>query len=181
MIRYSVALALLAAFVAGCGAGESSSTSGRDATPAVEWANGLCEAVSTFGHAVASTVNNDPPTEENVRTMRDELRSATKTFSENLKGLGRPDTEMGQEAKDALDALMTTLDARLQKVDDEVDNASGSSGAEAAAATIATALVAMDSDTNTAFQQAGLIDAQGDPAQGELADAVEQASACAEL
>jgi len=110
------------------------------------------------------------------RSGRVEIQSATQTLSDDLHGLGRPDTESGQRAKDTIDQLATNLDTSLQKINEAVDNASGTAGAVTAASTIGTSLVAMADHVSTAFQQLQDIDAQG-----ELKSAFESADSCAGL
>ena len=177
-------IVLAAALVAaGCGGDSSSSGTGAtgtesSATAAGDWANSVCQAFNDWQNSITDAGEGvrDNPTEEGIRTAGDEIRSATQTLSDDLHGLGRPDTESGQEAKDALDQLATNLDGSLQKITDAMDNASGTSGAVAAATTIGTTLAEMGTQVSTAFQQLETIDAQG-----ELQDAFEQADSCAGL
>jgi hypothetical protein len=118
----------------------------------------------------------DNPSEEGIRTAGDEIRSATQTLADDLRGLGRPDTPSGQEAKDEIDQLATSLDTSLQKITDAMDNSSGTSGAVAAATTIGTTLVEMGNQVSSAFTQLEQVDAQG-----QLEDAFQQADSCAGL
>ena len=118
----------------------------------------------------------DNPTEDGIKTAGDDIRSATDTLADDLKGLGRPDTESGQEAKAAIDELATSLETSMQKITDAIDNASGASGLVTAGSTIATTLTEMGSQVSTTGQQLENIDAGG-----ELQSAFEQADSCAGL
>ena len=175
-------LILSAAIVAaGCG-GASSSSSGTGtesaATAADDWANSVCEAFVNWNNSITDAGQGikDNPSEEGIRTAGDEIQSATQTLADDLRGLGKPDTESGQQAKDTIDQLATNLDTSLQKISDAMDNASGAAGAVPAASTIGTSLVVMADHVSTAFQQLQDLDAQG-----ELKSAFEQADSCAGL
>lgn len=181
-------LTLAAAIVAaGCGGGSSDSSgsnssgaSGTEssATAADDWANSVCEAFVNWNNSItdAGQAIKDNPTEEGINSAGDEIRSATQTLADDLRGLGRPDTETGQQAKDTIDQLVTSLDTSLQKIRDAMDNASGTAGAVTAASTIGTSLVTMADHVSTAFGQLEDIDTQG-----ELQSAFESADSCAGL
>lgn len=175
-------LILSAAILAGCGGGSDSSSgaSGTEssATAADDWANSVCEAFVAWNTSItdAGQAIRDNPSEEGIRTAGEQIQTATQTLADDLRGLGRPDTESGQEAKDTVDQLATNLDTSLQKINEAMDNASGTTGAVTAASTIGTSLVEMADNVSTAFQQLQEIDAQG-----ELQSAFEQGDSCAGL
>jgi len=175
-----VILVLAAAILAaGCGGGSSSSgTTESSATPAGDWANSVCEAFASWKSSITEAGQGikDNPSEEGIRTAGDEIRSATQTLADDLRGLGKPDTPSGQEAKDEIDQLATSLDTSLQKITDAMDNSSGTSGTVAAATTIGTTLVEMGNQVSSAFTQLEQVDAQG-----QLEDAFQQADSCAGL
>ena len=165
-------VAAAAFLAAGCGGG-------NDETPsAVDWANSVCQAVSTWTSSIASigqTVQQNP-TQESLKTAGDDVKSATETFSDDLKSAGTPDTESGSQAKDAVDQLTTNLDDGLQKIQTAIEDASGASGALTAVSTVSSTLATMGNQVVATFQQLEQIDAQG-----ELNDAFGQADACAGL
>jgi len=183
-MRSLLAVLILSAAIlaAGCGGGSSSSSgaSGTEssATAADDWANSVCEAFATWKNSITDAGQGikDNPSEEGIKTAGEQIQSATQTLSDDLHGLGRPDTESGQQAKDAIDELATNLDTSLQKITDAMDNASGTSGAVTAASTIANTLVEMGQEVSTAFTKLEDIDAQG-----ELKDAFTSADSCAGL
>jgi hypothetical protein len=184
-VRALVVVLVLAAAIlaAGCGGGDSSSgngssaTNGSSAAPAGDWANTVCEAFTTWTTAMTSAAQSvqDNPTEDGLRAAGDDIKSATQTLSDELKGVGTPDTESGQQARDAVDRLVTKLDANLQKIETAINDA-GASGALTAVSTATATLVTMRNDIGTTFQQLDQIDAQG-----ELGDALQQSDACAGL
>ena len=166
---------------AGCGGGSSSSSgtgTESSATAADDWANSVCEAFVTWNNSITDAGQGirDNPSEEGIRTAGEQIQSATQTLADDLRGLGRPDTESGQQAKDTIDQLATNLDTSLQKINEAMDNASGTTGAVTAASTIGTSLAEMADHVSTAFQQLQEIDAQG-----ELQSAFEQGDSCAGL
>jgi len=184
-MRSLLAVLVLAAAIvaAGCGGGSSSSSSGAtgtesSATAADDWANSVCGAFVAWNNSITDAGQGirDNPSEEGIKTAGEQIQSATQTLADDLRGLGKPDTESGQQAKDTIDQLATNLDTSLQKINDAMDNASGTSGAVAAASTIGTSLTEMAGHVSTAFQQLQDIDAQG-----ELRDAFEQSDSCAGL
>jgi methyl-accepting chemotaxis protein len=165
-----VPVAAAAFLAAGCGGG-------NDETPsAVDWANSVCQAVSTWTSSIASigqTVQQNP-TEESLKTAGDDVKSATETLSDDLKNAGTPDTESGSQAKDAVDQLTSNLDDGLQKIETAIEDASGVSGALTAVSTVSSTLATMGNQVVATFQQLEQIDAHG-----ELNDAFGQADACA--
>jgi phage-related protein len=179
-------LVLAAAVVAaGCGGGSDTSadTSGGTgtvsaATPASDWANSVCEAFTSWQSSITEAGKSvgENPSEEGIKDAGDQIQSATQTLADDLRGLGRPDTEGGQQAKDAIDELATSLEASLQKIQEATDNASGTAGAVAAATAIGNNLVDMGNQVSTASQKLEDIDAQG-----ELKDAFANADSCAGL
>ena len=182
----AVPILALAIIAAGCGGGGSSSSTGasgdtggsNEATPAEEWANDVCQAFVDWNNSISAAGQgiSQNPSEEGIRTAGEDIQSATDTLVDDLRGLGRPDTESGQQAKDDIDQLATNLDTSLQKINEAMDNASGTSGAVNAASTIANTLVEMGQEVSTAFTQLEDIDAQG-----ELEDAFTSADSCAGL
>jgi methyl-accepting chemotaxis protein len=183
-MRSLLAVLILSAAIvaAGCG-GDSSSSSGgtgteSSTTAAGDWANSVCQAFNDWNSSITEAAQSvrDNPTEDGIKTAGDDIRSATDTLADDLKGLGRPDTENGQEAKAAIDELATSLETSMQKITDAIDNASGASGLVTAGSTIATTLTEMGSQVSTTGQQLENIDAGG-----ELQTAFEQADSCAGL
>jgi hypothetical protein len=179
----AVPILALAIVAAGCGGGGSSSGgtgtgSESAATPAEDWANSVCQAFVDWNNSITAAGQgiSQNPSEDGIRTAGDDIQSATDSLVEDLRGLGRPDTESGQQAKDAIDQLATSLDTSLQKITDAMDNASGTSGAVNAATTIANTLVEMGQEVSTAFTKLEDVDAQG-----ELEDAFTSADSCAGL
>ena len=113
---------------------------------------------------------------DSLQSAADDVKSATATLESDLKDLGKPDTEAGQEAKDAIDQLSSDLTTSTESIRDAVDGVSSISGIVGAVATIGTTLATMQSQVTTTDTTLKGLDAKG-----ELQDAFEQASACQQL
>jgi hypothetical protein len=162
---------------AGCGGGESATSTETGSGPQ-EWADGLCQAVAAWNSAVTSAGASlrEDPTDEGLRSAAEEVQSATETLADELRGLGAPDTESGEQAKESVDELATQLDEGLGQIQSAVDGASGVSGALAAVSRISNILVTLGDEVSSTIQRLGQTAAQGD-----LADASRQADACSGL
>jgi hypothetical protein len=180
----AVPILALAIVAAGCGGGGGASegpdgTAGESsATPAEDWASSVCQAFVDWNASIQAAGQGirQNPSEDGIRTAGEDIQSATNKLVEDLRGLGRPDTASGQQAKDDIDQLATSLDTSLQKITDATDNASGTSGAVNAASMIVSTLVQMGQEVSAAFSKLEDIDAQG-----ELKDAFTSADSCAGL
>ena len=187
-VRSLLAVLILSAAIvaAGCGGDSSSSSSSSSSgtgtesstTAAGDWANSVCQAFNDWNSSITGAAQSvrDNPTEDGIKSAGDDIRSATDTLAADLRGLDRPDTESGQEAKAAIDELATSLETSMQKITDAIDNASGASGLVTAGSTIATTLTEMGSQVSTTGQQLENIDAGG-----ELQSAFEQTDSCSGL
>jgi hypothetical protein len=167
-------LLIVAVMAAGCGSSESS-----EPETAADWANGVCTAVTTWTDSVKSAADplrSGDISQDSLQSAADDVKSATATLESDLKDLGKPDTESGQEAKDAIDQLSSDLTTGTDAIKDAVDGVSSISGIVGAVATIGTTLATMQSQVTTTYTTLKGLDAKG-----ELQDAFEQASACQQL
>ena len=173
-----LAVLLLAVFVTvGCGGDDDSGSS--DAPSTTEWAQGLCSAISDWTTSISSatgSLQGDNLSEEGLKSAVDDVESATNTFVEDVQGLGTPDTEAGQKAKESVDQLGNDLDTELAKIESATDGASGVSGVLAAVSTVSGTLSTMSQQIASTFSELEQIDAAG-----ELEDAFKEADACADL
>jgi hypothetical protein len=164
---------LAVVLVAGCG-GSS------DTTSATDWANNFCSAITTWSGSIKSTgqsLQGGNPSESTLKSAANDITSATDKLASDLKGLGKPDTESGQKAKDAIDELASSVDDDVNEMQSAVDNkASGVSGAMAAASSVTSTLSTMGTQINSAASQLEQADAKG-----ELQQAFKKASSCKSL
>jgi uncharacterized phage infection (PIP) family protein YhgE len=171
------AISLLAVFVlSGCGGGDGGSGSTSSTS---DWADGLCSAIGDWTDSASSataSLTSGNLDEAGLRSAVEDLESATSTFVGDVKALGTPDTEAGQNAKESLDQLADNLDSELAEIKTASDNASGVSGALAAVSTISGTLSTMSQQISSTFSELQQLDAQG-----ELERAFEESDSCASL
>ena len=112
-----VPVALAAVLVAGCGGG-GSSTSSSSPSPK-DWARRPLlrdHDLVELGQDGGRVAQERQPLEGRPQEARPARSSPPpSTFSDDLKGLGKPNTDAGQQAKDAIDKLST-------QVNDDVDS-----------------------------------------------------------
>ncbi len=171
-----VGAALLAA---GCGGSSDSGDSSTDASPAAEWADGLCTAISTWTTSISSigdSITAGGLSKDSLTGAVDDAKSATETFTSDIEGLGKPDTEAGQQAKESVDQLATDLKSEVATIDEALDGASGVAGILAAVPVISSALGTMGTEVTSTLSEL-----EGLDAKGELESAFEGSSSCNDL
>jgi hypothetical protein len=167
------AVAVLALSAAGCGGNDD-----NDAT--TEWAGGVCSAITTWQSSITDAVNSakDNPTKEGVQSAFNEAKDATTTLTDDLKSLGKPDTDAGQQAEDALNELSSDVDAGVQQVQQTVQEAenAGAAGALSAISAVSATLATLTSQVTTTVTQLQSLDGGQ-----ELKDAFDNADSCNDL
>jgi hypothetical protein len=172
--------ATLALVAAGCGGGNesSSTTSTSETTPVVEWADGLCTAITTWKQSLTDATSSITlsPSKEKLQQAADDVKSANQKLSEDLKALGTPDTESGQQVKQSVDDLSSTLDTQESDIEDAANNPSNLSGLASAVTTISTSLAAMGTAVSSTIHAIDNADVKGD-----MQAAFNQASSCSDI
>ena len=166
LISVVVSVVFLAA---GCGSsGDSTTTTTTSASATKTWASGVCTSLTTWQDAIKSAAGSlkSDPTKSGLQTAADDAKSATQTLASDLKGLGKPDTPSGQQAKDSLDQLATSLQQNVATIENAVTGASGISGVIAAVSSATVTLATMGTEVKTT-----VADLQGLDAKGELTSA----------
>lgn len=169
-------VAALALAVAGCGGSdESSSTSPTD-----EWASGFCTAITTWKDSVTSITeqfsNPSSLSSDGLKDAANDVSSATQTLTDDLKGLGTPDTESGEEVKTSIDDLSTTVESEVADIESAADGVSGLSDLPNAITSITASLSAMSNAFASALQSVESADVSG-----ELQTALEDSPECANI
>jgi len=169
----AVIVAGLAFVAAGCG-GKSEPA----AVPTNEWANDVCGALVTWTTTMKSLATSlkSNPTKAGLQDAVNQAEDATKTLSSDLKGLGKPDTQAGQQAKDDISTLSDQLSADVDKIQSSVNDASGVSGTLSAISVASATLVTMGQQVSTTFGDLQKLDAKG-----ELESAFSSSSSCKQL
>ena len=173
--------ALAAVFVAvllasGCGGGSSSSS---DTKPAEDWANSVCSAITTWTSSVRKTGASLQKGNVNKDTLNkavNEFESSTKQFADDLKGLGRPDTDSGQKAQASVDKLAGEVKGDADKIASEIKGASDLKGYQAALVNVGGTVQQMAQQVTSTFRELGNLDAKG-----ELESAFKKADNCSSL
>jgi ABC-type transporter Mla subunit MlaD len=170
----SLLIGLLAvSLAAGCGG------DGGGGSSATDWADDVCSATTTWNESIRSTLDSltsGTLSEDELRGAADDVESATSEFVDDLRALGKPDTETGEEAKESLEQLAGQIEENLSTLRNAVEDASGSGGIVEAAGAASAALSAMDEQLSSTFAEL-----QGLDAGGELEAAFSEADSCNEL
>jgi hypothetical protein len=171
IVLASVVLALALA-AAGCGGSD------EESDPTAAWAAGFCTAVTDWTDALGDVTSQFTDTsnlnEDGLRSAADDVRTSTEQLVDEIRGLGAPDTESGEEIRSSLDELSSTLETEVEKISEAVDGASGITGLASAITAASASLSAMGS----AF--AGTLQSIGDSdVGGELQAALEDSPECA--
>jgi hypothetical protein len=177
--RGFVVLAVVTAvsvLAAGCGGGSSKSSSGTVSTD--QWANDLCGAFVSWTTSVRSAGNSlkSNVTQQSVKSAAGEMKDATAKLRDDLKGLGKPDTDAGDKAKKTVDTLADQLKTDADTIQKSIDNVSGGKGVLPAVSAVSTTLQTVGTQVRTAFTNLQNVDAKG-----ELEKAFKNADSCKKL
>ena len=171
-----VPLVALVAIGAGCGGSDSES----ETDPVATWASDFCTSVSDWKTELESITSgfSDPSnlSEENIRSAADEAKSATDTLRDELRGLGAPDTDSGQEVQDAVDSFSSTVEDETEKIQEAAEGVSNLTELPAAISTISTSVSTIITAGTEAKQTVEDADAGG-----ELRTAFEDSPECDDL
>lgn len=174
----ALVVASFALVASGCG-GDDGSASG---SPVDEWATGFCTAVTGWTGELQQIENDfttDPGSFADADALKDAVESvssATDDFVADVRALGAPDTESGEEVRSSLDDLAETLETEKADIEQAAEDVSGLTDLPAAITSIGTSLSAMGAAFQTALEALESADVKG-----ELEDALESSDACAEL
>ena len=112
----SVLVALFLA--AGCGGDEESSSQA--------WVNDFCSAAADWRTSLEDTVSQfQSPTDlsaDSVRGAIDDGLEATETFVDDVRALGRPETEAGQEAAAVVDSMTSEIQSTVDDLRSTFDS-----------------------------------------------------------
>ena len=170
------AVAALALVAAGCGGSDGSST----ASPADEWAEGFCTAITAWSNSLGSATEQfaspSSLTQDGFTDAANEVKSSTETLAGDLRVLGPPDTESGEAVETALTKLATSLETEVPKIETAANDVSGLTDLPGAITAITTSLASMGTDFAATLQAIGSADVGG-----ELQTALEDSPACADI
>jgi methyl-accepting chemotaxis protein len=176
-IAFLAVLVAAAALAGGCGGSSDSGSS--DTTSADTWANDFCGAFSTWTTSIQSAfdpIKSGNVSKDTLQSATTNMKDATSTFVDDVKSLGKPDTEGGQKAKDSLNTMADELSQDVDDIKETVDGISGVQGAIDAIPKIQTTAQKMGTDA-----QSALTDVKNADVKGELEDAIKNAPNCKKL
>jgi methyl-accepting chemotaxis protein len=163
----------LAGVAAGCGGDDSSEENSTAA-----WADSFCSAITgwtddlegvTSAFSDASDLSQD-----GLQSAAEDVRTSTEQLVDELRDLGAPPTESGDEIRSALDSLSTTLETQTSEIEEAADGVSNLTDLPGAITTMTSSLSTMA----TAFSSA-LTTIQGADVEGEVEAALADSPECA--
>jgi hypothetical protein len=170
----AVLIATLVLVAAGCGGDDESSGSTETAT----WAADFCTAVTTWKDERERIANefDDPSalSADSIRQAVEDMDAATQTFVDDVRALGSPETESGQDAEDSVETLADTFETERTDIQDSVEDVSSFSDIPAAISAIGTSLTAMSDALGNTIRAV-------DNVSGELKQAFQDADECDDL
>jgi hypothetical protein len=105
-------VALTVLLVAGCG--------GEEESPSEAWAGDFCSAAAEWRSAIDEAIAGvGDPADLSFNSLRgaiDDGLAATENFVEDVRALGPPETEAGQEAAGIVDSMTDELDADVDEL-----------------------------------------------------------------
>ena len=162
----------LAGVAAGCGGDDS------EEDPTAAWASSFCSAITGWTDDLEDVTSQFSDTsnlsEEGIRSAADDVRSSTQDLVDELRGLGRPPTESGDEVRTALDTLSDTLETESTEIQETAEGVSGLTELPSAITAITTSLSTMAMSFSNA-----LTTIQNADVEGELQTALEDSPECA--
>jgi methyl-accepting chemotaxis protein len=163
----------LALVVAGCGGGGSS-----DESSPADWASGVCTALTDWTNSVKAAGNSlrGNISKDGVKTAASDIEDASKSLESDLRGLGKPNTDSGQDAKDAVNKLADNVDDDVSELKDTVDNISGPGDVAPAVQSVSATVSKMASQIGSTAQTLDQVDPGG-----ELQQAFRNSSECKQL
>lgn len=167
----AVAVSALAVVVAGCGGSDE-----PDSTSA--WAAGFCSAITSWTDSLEEVTSQFTDTsnlsQEGLQSAAEDVRTATDDLVDDIRGLGAPDTESGEEIRSALDSLSTSLETQSGEIETAVEGVSNITDLPSAITAATTSLSAMGSAFASTLQTLESADVGG-----ELQSALEDSPECA--
>jgi methyl-accepting chemotaxis protein len=167
----AIALSIVAA---GCGGSDTA----KDPTAA--WASGFCSAVTSWTDELQTVTSQFTDTsnlsQDGLQSAANDVRDATENLVGDLKDLGAPETDSGQEVKTAVDGLSTTLENESASIDETAQEVTGITSLPSAITSISTSLAAMATSFSEAFQAIEKADVSG-----ELQAALQDSPECADI
>lgn len=171
-LAVTAVLSALVLVAAGCGGSDD------EADPTAAWASGFCSAITSWTDSLQEVTSSFTDTsnlsEDGLQSAADTVRTSTEDLVDELRGLGAPETDGGDEIRTSLDSLSETLEAEAGEIESAVEGVSNLTDLPAAISSVSSSLSAMGSAFAAALQSIGDADVEG-----ELQSALEDSPECA--
>jgi hypothetical protein len=178
-MKVSAALAsvlVLAVLAAGCGGGGGGSS---DTMSAQDWADGVCSAISTWTDSIKSagqSLTGGNLSKDSLGSTATDVKDSTAQLKDDLQGLGKPDTESGDEAKQSIDELSSNIQEDVDQMDSAIKDVQNGGSIMTAVTTVTGSLSTMSTQVQSTFNDLENLDPKG-----ELESAFKNASSCKSL
>src|SRR6188474_2135611 len=157
----AIVVLAMAGMAAGCG-GEDES----DADPTAAWASGFCSAVTEWTNELQTITSQFSDasnlSQDGLESAAGDLRDATDTLVSDLKDLGAPDTDSGEEVKSSLDTLSTTLETETAEIEETAQGVSSVTQLPGAISTISASLASLGNAFSETLQTIDNADVGGE-------------------
>jgi hypothetical protein len=170
-------LAVLPLFVvaiilaAGCGGDDDDQSSSQ------AWADDFCSAAADWRTTLEGIVSDfDSPSDlsaDSIEDAVDEGLDATESFVDDVRGLGAPDTEAGEEVKGIVDDMASSVESTADELSDAVGDSSSFQDLLAVAPQVVASLEGLQQELRSSFDDLESLDT------GELRDDLESNEDCA--
>ena len=165
-------VAALSLLAAGCG--------GDDQSSAEQWADSVCTDLNTWADSMTTAITGVMSqglgvTSGDLRSAANQAQSATTRLVDDLRAIGPPDTESGQQAQQQVEQLGASLEQHANKTRELVEGASGSG-----AGLVATARSVLVEIGAAADAVKGALTSIGQAGQ-DIRDGIESSDACSKL
>jgi len=171
----AIVVLAMAGMAAGCGGDD-----GSDADPTAAWASGFCSAVTEWTNELQTITSQFSDasnlSQDGLESAAGDLRDATDTLVSDLKDLGAPDTDSGEEVKSSLDTLSTTLETETAEIEETAQGVSSVTQLPGAISTISASLASLGNAFSETLQTIDNADVGG-----ELQTALEDSPECADI
>jgi methyl-accepting chemotaxis protein len=172
-IVLSATLAALALAVAGCGGSDS------EEDPTAAWASSFCTAITNWKDELQTASqfsDTSDLSEDGLQSAADDVKSATSDLADELRALGAPETQSGEEVRSALDSLSTTVQSEADAIEETVQGVSGITEIPSALTAVTASLSAMSSTLASTLQTIDNADADN-----ELQNAFDASPECDDI
>jgi hypothetical protein len=149
------------------------------------WASSVCTSISDWRSSLSSLadVSGDTLSRDSLREKLDDAQQATDDLVAELKGLGRPDTDAGQQLEQELDTAADDLESSYENLKTGVQDALDTDSPTAflqALADLAPDAQSLLTTASTTIETLENTDAAGESAD-EVRQAFEDSASCQEL